>query len=105
MSKGPKVGDWVQVWGQVVEGATHPEDVLVEFFSHSEQYEAHVRADRVVASRRLPDFVSRCTDLYGGGEGPLWRCTRHSKHGDQHEANDGKLRWLPHETVGYFEDK
>lgn len=99
----PVAGEWVQVWGQIVAGKTHPEDVMVEFFSHSEQYQAHVRIDRVEKSEFLPDFVEMCRALRMTNKGNLRRCVRHEKHGGDHWDVRGR-KFSNIGVAGFFED-
>lgn len=82
---GPKVGEWVRVWGQVVDGNTHPEDALVEFFSHNEQWRGHVRVDRVEEGGR-PSFALPCPALYLDKKGRYIRCESHYGHGGFHSV-------------------
>lgn len=100
-------GDWVQVWGQVKNERTHPEDVLVEFFSHSEQWSGHVRKDRVVKAE-TPDFVYRCTAMTETHDKAAYiRCDRHDGHGGLHQSGGGlnMLDWAETSTKGYFEER
>lgn len=105
-------GSWVTVYGQVVEAGdhstrTHPEDVLVEFFSHSDQYQAHVRRDRVRPVEPPEGIAERCphiADSLTGGEA-LVRCIKHLKHSGQHSDRSGRKVWLDNATVGYFEER
>lgn len=99
-------GDWVQVWGQVQPIDCHPEDVVVEFFSHSDQYQASVRRDRVEAPAEPPPFLTLCTSLYGTLSGYLWRCAlrEHGPH-VQHSANGGSLHWGDDKAVGHIEER
>lgn len=105
----PEKGDWVQVWGQVAEidaPGVHPEDVLVEFFSHSEQYRCHVRKDRVEAASELPAFVTACTALFlfaGGRNGLFVRCALHAQHGGKHQDSAGDT-YDKAAVVGYMEE-
>lgn len=105
-SRYPEPGDWVLVWGQVREGNTHPEDVIVEFFSHSEQYACHVRTDRVVTNQELPEFATRCTALFwfaGGDNELLIRCARHLHHGKKHRDSSGDV-YTEDLVVGHMEE-
>jgi molybdenum cofactor biosynthesis enzyme MoaA len=100
----PQAGDWVQVWGQVRRGETHPEDVLVEFFSHSEQWAGHVRTDRVVwTPGEAPDFVYQCTRLHLTANDALRRCIKHDGHGGKHRDNRG-TKFTDDEVAGYIEE-
>lgn len=103
----------MQVWGQVrsLSGGdgigVHPDDVLVEFFSHSDQYAAHVRRDRVVVPDALPDFVRTCTALRAALDGTLHRCIHHEHHDeDNHQSADGVFFGDGHDAklVGYIEE-
>jgi hypothetical protein len=100
----PAPGDWVQVWGQVRRGLTHPEDVLVEFFSHSEQWAGHVKTDRIVFTGEEPDFVIQCTRLRMTANNAMRRCTKHDGHAGKHRDNTG-TKFDEDEVVGYFEDR
>ncbi len=93
-------GTWVQVWGQVVEKKHHPEDVVVEFFSHNEQYHCDVRRDRVVVGD-TPDFAERCVHLKEV-DGMYARCTSHKGHSYKHQA--GELSWASINSNGFFEE-
>jgi hypothetical protein len=44
----PKPGQWVRIRAKVVPGSVHPDDALVELWSHNEQYLAHVRRSDIV---------------------------------------------------------
>ena len=100
----PGEGDWVLVWGQIQAGQTHPEDVIVEFFSHMEQYECHVKTDRIVINDRdeLPDFAQECTDLFEYKPDKLIRCILHHDHGQPHRDRKGRT-WVDEESYGYVE--
>lgn len=100
--QGPSVGDWVRVWGQVVEASNHPEDAVVEFFSHNAQWHAHVRLDRIETAEEVPPFVSRCPSLLLEGPGIYVRCAEHDGHGGAH-VND-KWRWFDSDSDGRIED-
>lgn len=105
-SRYPEAGDWVLVWGQVKAGNTHPEDVIVEFFSHSEQYACDVRTDQVVITQELPEFASRCTALFwfaGGDNELLIRCARHLHHGKLHRDTSGDT-YADGQVVGHIEE-
>lgn len=102
----PKAGDWVQVWGQVRPGPTAPDDVIVEFFSHTEQYNCHVLTDRVVFTGERPEFASTCTALFrfaGGDNGMFVRCARHEGHGKKHRDSGG-TKYAESEVVGHIEE-
>lgn len=102
-----KQGAWVRVWARVVhQDHLHPEDVRLEFESHNEQYEAHVRKDRVEAADEIPEFAIRCTHLYGSTltDGQYWRCYLYERHPDNHVANAGSLSWSDEQTAGYIEE-
>lgn len=111
-----RVGDWVQVWGQVKrvdQPGVHPEDVSVEFFSHNEQWNGHVRRDRVTKVEVVPPFVERCSSLHPysaltptGRIEAYVRCEMHEGHTGQHVMADlGRIEPILWETgVGYFED-
>ena len=110
MSTSPQEGDWVLAWGQVMgvdEKGIHPEDVVVEFFSHNTQWSGHIRKDRVRPSEVLPDFVTACTALfmYAGGENGLFvRCALHDGHGVKHQDSAGTVYEESH-VIGYIEEK
>jgi hypothetical protein len=103
VSEYPSIGEWVTVWGQVADAPSHPEDVPVSLFSHSDQYTAYVRADRVEAQSSPPAFAGRCTRLYQTTHDYLWRCERHDGHGGNHEANH-VLLWAEADSVGCIEE-
>lgn len=103
-------GEWVKVWAQVKltprDVGVHPEDFLVEVFSHNEQYDCHVRADRVEKVTSVPDFVETCTALRQTPSitPPTYqRCARHHGHGKAHRTEWGN-KFSDNEVVGYFED-
>ena len=105
MSK-PKAGDWVLVWGQLHPRSTHPEDVSIEFSSHSEQYLADVRVDWVELADHLPEFARTCTALFqfaGGDNGLFVRCERHEGHGKKHRDTAGN-KYAESQVVGYMEE-
>lgn len=104
----PDKGDWVLVWGQIEEGNTHPDDVLVRFHSHNSDYVGHVEVKRirVPADGAAPEFAIRCTHLgrtTKKGRHYLLQCCGHHGHGGNHSARD--IIWADAETVGYFEEK
>jgi hypothetical protein len=102
----PEKGDWVLVWGQVREGKTHPEDVIIGFASHSEQYECHIKTDAVVVTVDQPDFVRTCTAMFefmGGPNGLFVRCALHEQHGEKHRDSAGTT-YEESDVVGYFEE-
>lgn len=106
-----KPGDWVQVYGQVVQRNTHPDDVAVEFFSHNEQFWVHIARDRVTPIHP-PEHLSRpCRHLFQNPvspHSPLFRCYSHENHGGLHQAidrrSDTPLSWPNEATIGYIED-
>ena len=114
----PQPGDWVWVAGQLMSGNTHPDDVLVEFFSHSDQWTGHVRADRIrtIDVGELPEFVPMCRALTVDTEAPhtdikpgenvfrLRRCTLHQHHGDEH-LDDEKCSFSDAQVIGYIEER
>jgi hypothetical protein len=105
--KYPGEGDWVLVWGQILRGPTHPEDVRVEFFSHNEQYHCDVRTDRVRTVDEQPDFITTCTAMFrfaGGVNGLFVRCVRHERHGGKHRDGGGTL-YDESQVIGYIEEK
>jgi hypothetical protein len=100
----PSEGDWVLVWGQIRRGRTHPEDVLVEFFSHSEQYACHVKTDRIVHTCEQPEFAIQCTRLHLTANSALRRCEKHDGHKGKHRDDRGD-KFTEAEVAGYFEEK
>jgi hypothetical protein len=102
----PAAGEWVQVWGQVRKGPTHPEDVLIEFFSHSEQYACHVKTDRIVWTPGVvPDFVEKCTAMHEVTKTHMFaRCTQHHDHPGDHEDIEG-VKFSESQVIGYIEEK
>jgi hypothetical protein len=110
MSK-PKVGDWVQVWGQVAEGKTHPEDVLIRFTSHNADYLGDVHENRVFFTEgRLPAFALRCTaltvisaDESEGTADTYARCVLHEGHSGNHVSmSDGQFE--ARSVAGHIEE-
>jgi len=104
-------GDWVQVFGQVAAAErVHPDDVVVELFSHSDQYVAVVRRDRVVHIAPPEGIATRCTALYVVPKQPndaLLRCHKHDGHAPRHEAvaaNGAPWGWIDEQTAGHMED-
>ncbi len=95
-------GTWVQVWGQVFSLTSHPEDVVVEFFSHNEQYKCNVRLDRIQVSDDTPDFVEQCRAMQLSGNNVYVRCERHDRHPDVHKSGD--IEWPNIYTDGFFEE-
>lgn len=109
-------GDWVKVWGQVVD-APHPDDLTVEFFSHNEQWRGVVEKVRCepAPSDATNPFARRCTalarDTLGVGFAVLFgesqafvRCVRHERHSDLHRAHHGQT-FGSADVVGYIEEK
>lgn len=102
----PPVGTWVKVWGRVTERVcAHPDDMLIQFESHNEHYNGHVRAEHVESDGSIPEFAYRCTRLY---ESPttnaLYRCESYEGHPDKHYTQTG-LFWSESEVAGYIEEK
>ena len=99
-------GAWVKVWGQVAktgdEQGVHPEDTLVEFFSHNEQYQGHVRTDRIETAKGLPKWAARCTALAELSFESIKRCMGHDRHGGDHWHGDDK--WTDGECYGHVEE-
>lgn len=107
----PSPGDWVQVFGQVAAvERVHPDDVVVELFSHSDQYQAHVRRDRVALVAPPEGIATRCTALYAVPKRPndaLLRCRKHEGHSPRHEAiaaDGAPWGWTDEQTAGHMED-
>lgn len=107
-----KQGDWVRVWGQVlktgVETGVHPDDTLVEFFSHNAQFKCFIQTDRIESAEKAPKWAEPpCSALtVTGKKGRLVRCIKHHGHAMPHsEAGSGPdtLSWTESATVGYFE--
>jgi hypothetical protein len=104
-------GGWVSIYAQVVktpeDEGVHPSDVLVDLFSHSDQYQAHVRKDWVRPIEPPEGIAQRCGhlgDSLGNGEG-LIRCVKHLGHAGSHTDRSSKMVWLDTATVGYFEER
>jgi hypothetical protein len=99
-----KIGDWVLAWGQVRESNHHPEDVVIEFFSHNEQWAGHIRLDRVQPATTPPPFdAAQCNALRRTKSGSLRRCVRLDQHGKKHEDGKGK-RFGNLDVAGFFEE-
>ena len=102
-------GQWVQVYGQVCEHAgVHPDDVLVEFFSHSDQYRAHVLADRVRPVDPPEGIAERCNALRSDDTHSLsyLRCTRHLGHGGEHNGGvESEFSWPDSHVDAYVEER
>lgn len=93
-------GDWVLVRGQIVDKPAHPDDVVVEFFSHNEQWSGHVERDRVAPSE-VPDFAAPCASVYEDAPGHLLRCSLHHNHAQAHVR--GAQTWNNGGQYGYVE--
>lgn len=76
-------GDWVQVYGQVVDIDGHPDDIIVEFLSHSENYQGHILRSRTTPVDP-PKDTHPCVALIKTETGLFARCERH--HGLPHYA-------------------
>lgn len=107
----PQEGDWVQVYGQVApRGRVHPEDVVVTLYSHSDEYEASVRKDRVIKCDPPEGIYQRCTAMRAGfviesAESTFIRCGLHYDHGGQHLHKERNICWPDSHTDGYFEER
>lgn len=110
-------GTWVKVWAKVPGPKTytvealrsHPDDVLLEFHNHGEDFLAPVSPDRVEIALEIPKFVGRCYHVYGNksewSDSINWRCTLHRDHAEElHVANSGSLQWNDDQTAYYAED-
>jgi hypothetical protein len=107
----PQPGTWVLVWGQVAEGKTHPEDMLIRFTSHNADYLGDVQEKRVVFTEgRLPAFALRCTaltvhsaDEAEGVADTYARCVLHEGHsGDHGSMYDGQFE--ARSVAGHIEE-
>ena len=105
MSTTYEIGEWVLVWGQVVETDPHPEEITVRMESHNEDYRCLVRRDRVVRAHQ-PDFAPRCGSLFQAGDhsGLLHRCDRVSGH-DRDGHREGQRAWTEDEAAGWMEEQ
>lgn len=104
----PEEGDWVLVWAQLLkQEQVHPEDYVIDLFSHNEQYQCDVRKDRVLFPEKQPDFAPRCTSVYSGGsknaDTVLWQCVRGAGHTKKHRANSDTLEWEDNQTIGHID--
>ena len=95
-------GEWVQVWGQVVETDPHPEEITVRMESHNEDYHCLVRRDRVIQVERIPSFAPICGSLKRIDGDLLRRCARVHGHAPDHQAGDD--RWTNQESAGWMEE-
>jgi hypothetical protein len=100
-------GDWVQAWGQVKSVDLSREEVTIEFFSKTDQWQGIILMERVVKPAEPPSFASRCPVLGNSPEAPestFVRCESHHGHAGLHEADTviGPMRWTT--PAGYFED-
>ncbi len=96
-----KPGDWVLCWGQVVDRLAHDDDAVVEFFSHNEQYQCHVRRDRIEQADP-PPFANQCNHMRQGHTNEFFRCELTDGHTAEHKwRND---YWSNRATAGYLED-
>lgn len=99
----PQPGDWVQVWMLVIEGNTHPDDVLVRGESHNEHYKAHVRRDYVEFNpEQQPPGLPLCNHLWLTGDGYLWPCIRYAEHSGQHSSGTG-VEWEGEDSHGFLD--
>lgn len=98
-----QIGEWVLVWGQVLDKPHHPEDVVVELHSHIEDFAGHVRLDRVQPTEGDPPFVRQCPALRRTKSGTLHRCVRADRHGKKHEDAKGK-KFGSLDVAGFFEE-
>jgi hypothetical protein len=95
-------GDWVLVYARVERHAGHPDDMLVRFESHNEDYTAAVRLDRVVMSTELPTWARLCTAMVAEDDGRYVRCEALERHAGWH--THGERQWDNRTTVGHIED-
>lgn len=98
-----QIGEWVLVWGQVRESPHHPEDVVVEFFSHNEQWAGHIRLDRVKPAGGDPPFAAQCPALRKTKSGAFRRCVRVANHAKKHEDVNGK-KFASLDVAGFVEE-
>lgn len=96
----PRPGDWVTVLGQVVDKPTHPSDLVIELFSHNEQYACHVERGRI-SPAEVPALADRCAALFDKGNERLLRCMLHLDHYGDHRQ--GKWHWNDSATYGHVE--
>jgi hypothetical protein len=101
-----QIGDWVRVYGQILDPGVHPDEYLVEFFSHNEQWSGLVLRSRCEAVDPPPGIAGRCTHLWVTemeATEVFLRCTRHLQHGAQHAA--AGVTWEDYASHGYLEEK
>lgn len=104
-------GDWVLVYGQVRkinESGVHPDDAVIEFFSHNEQWAGHVELKRIqpLPAGNQPDFIYQCSSMRRASSlanaNFYARCERHDRHGGRHKS--GNVEWTSVDEDGYFEE-
>lgn len=76
-------GDWVALFAQVVDPDPHEDDVVLDLWSHNEQYHALVRRDRIIPVE-TPDWALQCSSLYQQDDKSLLRCDLHDGHAEAH---------------------
>ena len=95
-------GEWVAVQAQVIDPHFHPDDLLVQFRSHNEEFEAPVLKRRAKPCPR-PDDVEQCGALGEFGD-LLARCMDYDQHPLGVHRN-GERSWSDDEVVGWFGDR
>lgn len=95
-------GDWVLCWGQVLDKRSHPEDAVVEFFSHNEQWSGDVRRDRIEQAD-VPDFAVQCLHLTEDKRNKFYRCELPDGHAGDHTR--GGYAWGDDSTDAYLEER
>lgn len=94
-------GRWVLAWGQVIDKPHHPEDAVVEFFSHNEQWAGHVRRDRIEEAD-LPDFAIQCGSLRQVKPNRYARCENTAGHSRNHDS--GRHHWTDNGAHGGIDE-
>lgn len=99
-----KVGDWVLVWGKVQGGDAHPDDVIVRFRNHSEDWQGTVGRERVVTPTQNPPFAGRCAAMFQRPDEPdgYVRCIKDDGHSGFHHTKAGPFR--DDQVAGRFEE-
>ena len=100
-----QAGDWVAIYAQVVNGSPTRNEITVELFSKSDQYQAVVLANNMIPLGCPPDFAPLCSHMFQK-DGMFLKCGDGYGHEGIHQVKtpDGAVvSWESVDTVGYFE--
>lgn len=111
-----RVGDWVLVLGQVkgtpyAGDVSDPDDITVEFFSKTDQYEAVVRTSRIIDKSEPPEGWPGCNHMARPEHThpkAVVCCERHDGHSGLHSVDldeDGVFEWPSKQTIGYLVER